>query len=112
MDLNNMTQKSEFNNVKLDQKNVLQANRPSVGELKNQATLLERGVVGRFFGVGNSAAINFACTVGLICLFAALYILFFWDNTKKEISTKDAILLFTNIVTLVMGYIFGKTTKD
>ena len=72
----------------------------------------ERGSLGKFFGSGNSISSNIAGLVICVLLPTAIiytFIMLFIGQETNDLSVKDFWeLIITPLVTLAIGYLFGK----
>lgn len=76
-------------------------------EVSFQHKKLEAGFFGKIFGTGYNAASNIA---GLVIL--SLIVAIFWVMGFKDASEIDSILkVISPILTLTLGYLFGKHTQ-
>jgi len=72
------------------------------------------GIVGSLFGgihekPGNIAGL--AIVVSLAILVMVFFVSYFWPNTNN-VPVGELMTLFGGIITLALGYLFGKSTKD
>lgn len=72
------------------------------------------GMVGSLFGnihekPGNIAGL--AIAVSLVLLLVVFFVSYFWPNTNN-VPVGELTTLFGGIITLALGYLFGKSSKD
>lgn len=78
--------------------------------LKEQ-TKLDRGFIGHVLGSSNSIPKNVAAIIALFS--SATLIIFIATQAGSENSGyKDAVGALTSLVTLTVGYLFGRSSKD
>lgn len=70
---------------------------------------IEGGVFGKLFGFATEKPGNiagFAIVVSIVALIAILL----WMPDSESISKKDAATLFAGIITLALGFVFGRSS--
>ncbi len=72
---------------------------------------IERGFMGRLFGMATEKPGNIAGFVILTSLFAIVLIIVAMPD-GASVTKRDAIGGFVGLITLSLGYIFGKSHKD
>src|SRR4051812_44645357 len=80
--------------------------------VRREERALEMGMVGSLFGSmqekpGNVA--GFAIAVCMLFLIIIFIISYFWPNTNN-VPVNELFTLFGGIVTLALGYLFGKSS--
>jgi hypothetical protein len=70
----------------------------------------ERGVVGWLFGSGPEKTGNIAGFAILFSFVAIAFVLLFMPDSTA-FTRKDAFLSFSGVITLSLGYLFGKSTS-
>lgn len=81
-------------------------NKPTIEEKKLD---LDAGVLGKFFGNSNSAPSNIA---GLSILLLLIFSVFITIYPNEKISTAEVWKITSPIITLILGYLFGKSEKS
>ena len=79
--------------------------------LDNEQKRHELGVLGKFFGANHSSANNIAGTTVIVLILTGIgYTIFIGSKeySDKDVSIKEFWGIITPIITLVLGYIFGK----
>jgi hypothetical protein len=76
--------------------------------LATEARRAEMGVIGRLFGGASEKPGNFAGFAVVISFVSIGGILAFMPDTDG-FTRKDAVLIFVSIITLSLGYIFGRS---
>lgn len=71
-------------------------------------------MIGRVFGnmaekPGNIAGL--AIAMSLLMLVVLFFVSYFWPNTN-DVPVGTLTTLFSSIITLALGYLFGKSGKD
>jgi hypothetical protein len=83
-------------------------------QTRREEKALEMGWVGFLFGSGSEKPGNIAGIVialSIIALIIIFFIGYFYPNTNNA-PTRELITLFGGIVTLALGYLFGKSGKE
>jgi hypothetical protein len=78
---------------------------PSSIDLRSKAMDLEYGWLGRCFGNARNAPVNIAGLTVVLLLGTGVAMLFF---ESKNMLSSDYWKLITPILTLILGYLFGK----
>lgn len=81
------------------------------GQLDASARKLEMGVLGSFLGGASEKAGNIAFVVIVVLLLAFLGVLVFAADTPS-LTKKDMLLSITGVLTLVLGYLFGRSSRS
>ena len=76
--------------------------------LRSKQMDLDAGWLGRCFGSGKNAPMNIAGTLVLLLLASGIAVLFF----QSAIPASDYWKIIVPLLTLVMGYVFGKSSKE
>ena len=76
-------------------------------KLKSKKLDIEAGILGKIFGNENNAPLNIAGFIACIAIIVGMVILFF-PGDKLSISAKEYWEIFAPIITLILGYLFGK----
>ncbi|HEY1186927.1 MAG TPA: hypothetical protein VGE74_04685 [Gemmata sp.] len=69
---------------------------------------LEAGVLGKFFGSGDNAAVNIAGFAVAVALLAALIVTAILSWKDAAASSSEIWKIVTPIITMVLGFVFGK----
>ena len=72
---------------------------------------IEHGVLGRIFGGKHGAPTNIACFV-IVTAVVMLCIVALTLKDQPSFSKKDGVSLFSGLITLGLGYLFGRGSKD
>lgn len=78
------------------------------GHLKNEQARIERGKIGDLLGGKSSVPANIAAILVIVCI-GALIAAMFCAPTDNSFSTKDKVATLSSLITLVVGYLFGRT---
>ncbi len=70
----------------------------------------EGGAMGRLFGFSVEKPGNIAAFV-LIVSFIILACIFVWGTDTTTMSKKDELTMVVGIITLALGFVFGRTTS-
>jgi len=100
---------SDFNLNDLPQDTNL-ASKVIDGKIKNQQTIMERGFIGRIFGGSENISYNVTALSVVLCILCILFLIIKGSGTDS-FSYKDSTSIVSNIITLFVGYLFGKTTN-
>lgn len=76
--------------------------------LRSKQMDLDAGWLGRCFGSGKNAPMNIAGTLVLLLAASGITVLFF----QSAIPAADYWRIIVPLLTLVMGYVFGKSSKE
>jgi len=76
--------------------------------LEERRMSLDSGSLGRFFGSAANAPTNIAGLIALLLTLSCIVSLFFPSN----IPALEFLKLVLPVITGVLGYLFGKSTKD
>jgi hypothetical protein len=68
---------------------------------------LERGAMGWLFGMGAEKPANIA-GFAIVVSFVAAIITVIWMPDADSFTRKDAVLIFVGIITLALGFLFGR----
>jgi hypothetical protein len=77
----------------------------------SEQTRLNRGLIGWFVGNKENVPNNVAGAVALITIVAFVAVLAVGEDTAT-VSKKDALAAITSILTLALGFLFGRATKE
>lgn len=78
-------------------------------QAESERKRLDRGMLGILFGTKDHVPNNVAALVCIICLIAVCLILY---ATGTFAEKKDALAFISGLLTLSMGFLFGRATKD
>lgn len=102
----------DFNNLPQDPKT---SQRLIDRTFENNIKDKEIGILGKLFGFGDSVKFNIAGISILILILAGIsytiIVIFCEVNEQKVISIGDFWAIITPLLTLTLGYIFGKSDK-
>lgn len=73
-----------------------------------EAAKIEGGFLGSFFGIRAGAAYNVAALAVVVGMLVMLGV-GIWGEDSTEFGRKEALAITSNIVTLSLGYLFGKS---
>jgi hypothetical protein len=72
---------------------------------------LEMGAIGRILGSSTEKAGNIAFFV--ILYFSIVFgCVLLWGIDSEGLAKKDLLLMVSSFITLALGYLFGRSTKD
>jgi hypothetical protein len=74
---------------------------------RHEERKLERGAMGWLFGMGSEKPANIAGFAIVVSFVAAIAAAFFMTDTAS-FTKKDAVLGFVSIITLALGFLFGR----
>ena len=72
-----------------------------------EARDMERGIMGWLFGMGSEKPANIAGFAIVVSFIAAVSIAL-WMPDTPGFTKKDAVLVFVGIITLALGFLFGR----
>ena len=81
------------------------------GHYQNEQARIDRGLIGNLFGGRNSVPANVAAIIALISGIALTFAALYWAGSA-EFGYKDAISALSGLVTLTVGYLFGRSSRD
>ncbi len=76
--------------------------------LRSKEMDLEAGWLGRCFGAASNAPMNIAGVVVLLLVLSGLLVLF----VRSAVPAGEYWKIIAPLITLVLGYMFGKSTKE
>lgn len=80
------------------------------GHVRMEQTKVDRGKLGHWLGSTQNVPANIA---GIIAILAAVVMIFsvaYWAGTS-DFTHKDAVAALSSLVTLALGYLFGRASK-
>jgi len=80
------------------------------GHIRNEQAKVDRGKVGDWFGSPNSAPANIAAIIAVLASAVLIVATAAWAGDEK-FSYKDAIAALSGLVTLSLGFLFGRVSK-
>ncbi len=81
------------------------------GHIQKEQTKLDRGLIGHALGSSNSIPKNVAAIIAIASTTTLLISIVVWGGSES-FSYKDAVGSVTSLVTLTIGYLFGRSSKD
>jgi hypothetical protein len=78
---------------------------------QHESQRLDMGVLGRFFGSKSGAPANAASFV-VYAAFATIAAILVFGVDAASFTKKDSVIAISNLLTLALGFLFGKSTKD
>lgn len=81
------------------------------GHYQREQSKIDRGYIGGIFGTRDSVPANVAAVIALV---AAGFLIIFsvrWAG-NDSFSYKDAVTGLSGLITLTVGYLFGRSSKD
>lgn len=81
------------------------------GHVRNAQTKIERGFIGHVLGSSNSVPKNVAALIGIIAAVTLIFAVVVWAG-ESDFSYKDAVSALSSLVTLTVGYLFGRSSKE
>jgi hypothetical protein len=97
-----------------------QLNLPADGKLagkivdnhvRNEQAKLDRGWIGNLIGSANSVPSNIAGVIAVVGSLALILSIVCWSGSN-DFTRKDGVAALSSLITLVIGYLFGKVAKD
>lgn len=90
-------------------KNQALASKVVDAQAASEKVRLERGFIGQLFGSRDHVPNNVAGIIVLFGFIAVCYILMMGGNFQDK---KDALSLLSGLITLALGFLFGRATRD
>ncbi len=81
------------------------------GHIRNEQAKLDRGTIGKFIGSSNSAPRNVASIIAILASVVLIIAVTCWAG-KADFGYKDAVAALSSLITLTIGYLFGRSSKD
>lgn len=81
------------------------------GHIQKEQIKIERGAVGQFLGSSSSVPRNVAAIIAVFAAVVLIVAVAFWAG-KSDFSYKDAVAALSSLITLSIGYLFGRSSKD
>lgn len=81
------------------------------GHIQKEQTKLDRGLIGHALGSSNSIPKNVAAIIAIASTATLLISIVVWGGSEN-FGYKDAVGSITSIVTLTIGYLFGRSSKE
>ncbi len=82
----------------------------SKGSLDIEKSKVENGFIGRIFGGQENVSLNVASIIIIIFSISIVFFTFKWSG-NGDLSFKDSLTSFTSTLSLILGYIFGRTPR-
>ena len=92
----------------------------SNGESKLEAKLLnpdaekvknERGALGHLWGARSEKSGNIAGILVVFCLATIVFVFYSDQNSSLSMTPKDILSAFSSLITLALGYLFGRNSR-
>jgi hypothetical protein len=80
------------------------------GHIRNEQIKVDRGAVGAVFGSKDSVPANVAAIIATLSTVCLLLAVLNWAGSQ-DFSRKDGISAVLSLVTLTVGFLFGRATK-
>jgi hypothetical protein len=81
------------------------------GHVRDQQVKTDRGSIGRLFGSPSSVPANVAAIIAVIASLALVWAILCWSG-KEGFSYKEGVAALSSLITLTVGYLFGRASKD
>ena len=81
------------------------------GHLQSEAEKKARGAIGSLFGNRINVPGNVAALIAAVAAVVLVVCVASWAG-KAEFTYKDAIAALSSLVTLTVGFLFGRATRD
>lgn len=81
------------------------------GHVRNTQVKTERGFIGHLLGSSNSVPRNVAAIISLVVTVALVFSVVNWAGVA-DFAYKDAVSALSSLVTLTVGYLFGRSAND
>jgi hypothetical protein len=81
------------------------------GHYQNEQAKIDRGPLGRIFGSQGSVPANVVAVISVTSAVVLTASIVFWAGSS-DFSYKDAVSALSGLVTLTVGYLFGRSSKD
>ncbi len=75
-------------------------------KLEGQKLTLDAGMLGKFFGSSQNAPTNVAGLIAVLLVFTCIAA---WIWPHESMATSEVWTTFVPVVTLILGFLFGKT---
>lgn len=81
------------------------------GHIQKEQTKLDRGLIGHALGSNNSIPKNVAAVIAIASTATLIISVSVWAG-NDNFGYKGAVGSLTSLVTLTVGYLFGRSSKD
>ncbi|MGN6122861.1 MAG: hypothetical protein ACTHOJ_07880 [Sphingomonas oligoaromativorans] len=81
------------------------------GHVQHEQSKIDRGSIGSFFGSKNSVPANVAAVISLIASLAFVAAVLWWSGSP-DFTHKEGAAALSGIITLTIGFLFGRASKD
>jgi hypothetical protein len=87
------------------------ANKIVEGHVRNEQSKTDRGSIGGLLGSRNSIPANVAAIISLIASIVFIVSVTYWAG-NPDYTRKDAAVALSGLITLTVGFLFGRASKD
>lgn len=87
------------------------ANKIVEGHVRNEQAKTDRGSIGGLLGSRNSIPANVAAIIALLTSVVFICAVVNWAG-NADYSRKDAAVALSGLITLTVGFLFGRASKD
>jgi hypothetical protein len=81
------------------------------GHVRNTQAKIERGFIGHLLGSSSSVPRNVAAIIALVATVTLVFSVVRWAGVA-DFAYKDAVSALSSLVTLTVGYLFGRSAND
>ncbi|MCZ7494124.1 hypothetical protein O8B39_06415 [Agrobacterium rhizogenes] len=81
------------------------------GHVRNAQVKIDRGWIGGLFGSRNSVPANVAAIISLAAAVVLIIAVVCWAG-KADFTYKEAVSALSSLITLTIGYLFGRSSKE
>lgn len=81
------------------------------GHIRNEQVKLDRGTIGNVLGSHNSVPRNVAAIIAIVASVVLIISVTRWAG-KPDFGYKDAVAALSSLITLTIGYLFGRSSKE
>ncbi|WP_429930703.1 hypothetical protein [Agrobacterium vitis] len=81
------------------------------GHVKNQQAKVDRGLIGNVLGSSNSVPHNVAAIISISASLVLIIAVLLWAG-GADFGYKDAVAALSSLITLTVGYLFGRSSRD
>lgn len=81
------------------------------GHIRGEQAKIDQGLIGKIFGSRNSVAENVAAIIALSSSLALIASVVWWGGSQ-EFSREKAVASLSSLITLTIGYLFGRLSKN
>lgn len=81
------------------------------GHIRNTQVKLDRGTIGDLLGSSNSVPRNVAAIIAIGAALVLIVAVACWAG-RQDFSYKEAVAALSSLITLTIGYLFGRSSRE